>query len=246
MTKTPKGRATFDRGTTRALQEVRRKRITLLTTVSVIILLLGGYFAYHTRETRKEKELVAQYSAIEQEYQQQTRNFFEQMQKLPQNLAFSITPNYDVVADKFAAFAKKYPKHPYGQLAAIKAASVYSEKTKTKEALELLEPLAKANLSNTPFQLKVRQSLAGLYAQDKNYEKAIKELEYCEKLKDNPIVDEIRLTRAQYLYLAGKTKEAGELLADLSKSTAGGSQNPFGGDSSVGQKAREWKNYWGL
>lgn len=234
--------AVFEESSARAIKLAHRRKWTALGTIFALILIGVGALIYHNVTTNRERDLVREFLAIEGEFTAESERFQQKVQSAGAAAA-DLTPEYGPIADKFAAFGKEHVNKAVGWQASIRAANIYLSNKKIDEARQLLEPLVKRTLSYNLMQIKIRRALAGIYAEQKNFDKALAELDYLEKLPDNPSLNEIKLFKAQVLYMADKKEEAAKRLRELSDNALAGFDPSA---RSTASEAAMWLGYWGL
>ena len=233
----------FEETSERAIRAAHRRKWTLVGTVIAGISLVVAVMFYAQIDSKSERKIVTEYLAIDATYSAELEKFQAEMQAAGAKATPDMAPDHSGSSQKFAEFAKKYPADPLAWQAALKAATSNIEAKKFDDAAGLLEPLAARTLQNDIIQTRVRRTLAGIYAQKGNYDKALSELNLIEKLANNPVPGETRLFKAQVLFQAGKKEEAGKLLRELQQ--GGSSEGDFRGRS-VSTEAGLWLGYWQL
>lgn len=220
----------------RAIKAAHRRKWTLVgTIVFLLAVMVAGIIKYNI-DDNKQKVLVGKFLSIDFVYNNETEKAGATAKLNP--LVASV--DHSESTEKFAQFAKENPTHPLGWVAALRASSEYLENQKVAEAQALLEPILPKTLKHTLIQIRVRRALAGIYAEQGNFDKSIKELTYAEQIADNPVTPDIKLFRAQVLYMADKKEEAGKLLKELSANT-------FSPEAkSVADEASLWLGFWNL
>lgn len=237
------GSARFEATSGRAIQLAQRRKWTLVGTLTAVLLGAAGFFAWHQVRESRDRSFSNEFLAVEQQYQQELESFQSKVDALPkEKQADAGEPDHSASAKRFEELAKKAPNHPLGWQAALRAAAALVEQGKGAEAAYLLELVLPGTRKSVLVQTRVRRTLANIYADLKEYDKAIGELSFIEKLPDAPGVEEAKLFRAQVLYLAGRKDEAKQLLVQLSQ---GGELGPLA-ERSIASEAALWLNYWGL
>ena len=233
----------FEETSERAIRAAHRRKWTLVGTVIAALTVIVAAMSYARIDSNSERKLVSEYLAIDATYTAELEKFQTELQAAGANATPDMAPDHSGSTQKFADFAKKHPTDPLAWQAALKAATSNIEAKKYDEAAALLEPLAARTLQNDIIQTRVRRTLAGIYAQKGNFDKALAELNLVEKLANNPVPGETRLLKAQILYQAGKKEDAGKLLRELQQS--GSVEGDFMGRS-VSTEAGFWLGYWQL
>lgn len=232
----------FEETSDRAIRTAHRRKWTFFGTLGLLVGVAVGIWFWHAREQALVREMTTEYLAIEAAFGEEQQKFQDAQKAAGDKADFTKSPDHAASAQKFAEYARKYPEEPLGWQAALRASSLLIEQKKTKDAQDLLENVTRRTLKNNVAQARLRRTLAGVYADQGDYAKAISELEFAEKLPDNPVLDETRLLRAQFLYLAGRKDDAAKLLKELSASAGLDAT----GARSVATEASLWLGYWGL
>jgi hypothetical protein len=117
------------------------------------------------------------------------------------------------------------------------------ESGQTQELEAPLDSAIRKSIKNPYLQLRLRKIKAGFLADQKKWEDSIKELEFIEKIPENPIVGEIKLQRARTLLAAGRKEDATALLKQLMEDPPTLSEM---GGRSLATEAAIWLNYYQL
>ena len=239
----------FDQTSERAIRAAhRRKWTSILTLLSVVAVALGIYIWSHTSKT-KERELTKEYLSIQADFEKEQETFQESQKALGAAADFTKSPDHSATALRFFDFAKKHEGHNLATQAALRASSAFIEKKEWDKATELLSRVSRSTLSNTVAQAKLKQTLAKIYMEKGEFPKAISELDFAIKLKDNPVLEEAKLLKAQALYFNHQPKEAGDLLRELANAPSTSLPDILGGaggGSQVANEASLWLGHWGL
>lgn len=235
----------LDETTSRALRIAKRRKWTFIGSIVLVGVAGIGAIVFHNVSSGRQKDVARQYLAIETEYTTITKDFQDKRSKDAAAAASDpfAMPDYSGVANKYAEFASTYVSDPMGWDAALRAAKMYMDMKNTDEARKLLEPLKSRTLKHNLVQIKVRRALAGIYAENKEFDKAISELDFIEKLPDNPLVGDVKLFKAQVYFLAGRKDDAAKLMRELA---AGDSSTTDAMGKPVATEASAWLGYWGL
>jgi tetratricopeptide (TPR) repeat protein len=239
----------FDQTSEKAIRVAhRRKWTSLVTLLTVLGTSIGLYFWTQARKN-SERELTKEFISIQAEFDKEQEAFQDTQKAAGKDADFSKSPDHTATAQKFFEFAKKHNDGNLGVQAALRASSAFIEKKDWDKAIELINDVARKTLSNTVAQSKLKMVLAKVYFEKGELPKALAELDYAVKLKDNPILDETKLLKAQVLYFNNQKKEAAELLRELANSPSmslpelmGGG----GGESQIASEAAMWLGHWGL
>ncbi len=220
----------------------RRKWTTIFTLVALVALGVGVYVYSHVSKSR-EDALITAYLQADKMFTTEQESYIAEMQKPGADPAMIGKPNHLPSAKKFEEFARKYPAHNLGWLAAFRAASEYIEKKQTHNAIALLEMISSRTMKHQLIQVRARRTLAGLYADKADYTKALAELDILEKIPDNPVLAENRLFKAKVFFLAGRKDDAAKILKELA---ANSDLSTMGDRSTTATEAALWLGHWGL
>jgi predicted negative regulator of RcsB-dependent stress response len=237
-------RPIFEETSGKAIQAAHRRKWTLVATVGLVVGLIVGLLVYSNRMTAAEDVLVQQYLEIDAKFIAENQAFEERMRANPADYTPTARPDNTESTKGFTEFAKANVKSALGWHAALRASAALIEKQQFAEAQALLDPLLIRTLKHVVFQVRVRKTLAGLLAEQGKFDEAIEQLNFLEKYADNPMVSEVRLTRAQYLYKKGDKEAAAQLLRELVADSAAAVGE--GSARSVATEASLWLGYWGL
>ncbi|MEY3901000.1 MAG: hypothetical protein RL189_306 [Pseudomonadota bacterium] len=236
-------RPIFEETSERAIRAAHRRKWTVIATVGIIVAIGTGLLIFSWQKGRQARALTQSFIEIDALYQGEIQAFEEKLKANPQLNTPDARPDHAGSTQKFAEFAKLNVKSPIGWHAALRASGQFIEQQKYAEAQALLEPLLIKTLKHVVFQVRVRKTLAGLLAEQGQIDQALEQLNFLEKLADNPMVPEVKLMRAQLLYSKGQKEEAAKLLRELS---ADKSNTAEGSARSVASEAALWLGYWGL
>lgn len=240
----PARRPIFEETSGKAIKEAHRRKWTLFATVAMVVGVIVGLLVYSNKQKAAEDALVQQYLAIDAQYYSENQAFEEKMRANPSEFSPLARPDHTVSTQGFVDFAKANLKSSLGWHSALRASAELIEKQRFAEAQALLDPLLIRTLKHVVFQVRVRKTLAGLLAEQGKYDEAIEHLNFLEKYADNPLVAEVRLTRAQYLYKKGDKDGAAQLLKELAADSSAAIGE--GSARSVATEASLWLGYWGL
>lgn len=234
----------FEETSYRAIKVAQRRKWTLVGLVSSIAVVGVGFLVYNQAINSKETKLSAEYSAIEEIYNQENSAFQKKVQAEKATLPKDASPDYTRSMDSFFQFAKANPSEPIGWQAAIRAATYYISIGQNNKAKEILEPVVE-NAGRAPLiQVRVRTALAGIYASEQNEQRAIEELKVVEEIPQNPLPNQARLLRAQILFLSGNKEEAQKILNQIISSPSEVASSDFSSQGSqIQQQAKIWLNY---
>lgn len=237
-------RPVFEETSGKAIQAAHRRKWTLVATVGLIVGAMVALLVYSNRKTAAEDALVQRYLELDAKFFSENQAFEEKLRANPSAFSPTARPDHTESTQGFVAYAKENVKIPLGWHAALRAAAELIEKQQYAEAQTLLDPLLIRTLKHVVFQVRVRKTLAGLLAEQGKFDEAIEHLNFLEKYADNPLVPEVRLTRAQYLYKKGDQAGAAQLLKELANDSAAAVGE--GSARSVATEAALWLGYWGL
>lgn len=233
----------FEETSLRAIKLAHRRKWTTVGTVLVLACSGVALLAYSKFSENADRKIAGSFLAIETEYAAELQKYQTQMQTLGDKAPVDLLPDHQVSMGKFAEFAKAHPNDPLAWQGALRAASFYVERRQPEEARTLLEGVARKTLKNAFIQTRVRRTLAGIYAEAGDTDKALAEIDFIEKLPENPIPAETKLFKARLLYAAGKKDAAATLLREL---TANPEINADPSNRSVSVEASLWLGFWGL
>jgi len=153
-------------------------------------------------------------------------------------------------AKKLLDFYEQHPVHPLGTQAGLRAIKLLVELENYPKAMEILEALIPQTRKHLVMQVQLRRTLAGLYGEQGQWEKALAQLEFLEQLPDNPILDENMLMKARVLLQLQRKSEAAAVLDTLQQKVPAANQAPksFRDFTTVptSVQATLWKDYLNL
>lgn len=239
----PVGRVRFDDTAMNAIRAAHRRQWTTIASLIAVVLLGVGVYAYSHWSKNREDNIVNEYMQADLLFQTENETFMKSMQMPGADIAKLGRPDHAASAEKFESFSLKFPKHPLAWVANFRAATEFVESGKTEKATVLLASILPLTLNNMLIQVRVRRTLAGIYADKGDYARALGELDILEKMPDNPALSENKLFRAKVLHLSGDNEKAGKILRELATSA----EMSLSGDrSSVATEAALWLGHWGL
>lgn len=236
-------RPIFEETSERAIRAAHRRKWTMIGTVTLVVLIGAGLLTYSWQKSRTERTLTQSFLEIEAVYQAEIQSFEDKLRADPKLNTPDARPDHSGSSKKFEEFAKANANKPIGWQSALRAANTYIEQQKFAEAQALLEPLLIKTLKHIVFQVRVRKTLAGLMAEQGQLDPALEQLNFLEKLPENPLLAEVRLMQAQLLYKKGQKEEAGKILRDLAANNSAAAE---GSARSVASEASLWLGFWGL
>lgn len=220
-----------------------RKGIRMVVLIGLILATVGFYLL-HSFYKSADREMTTAYLKAVSVYEKELEAFSEKLQNTEDlSKVADLRPDHSKSATLFLEFAKAYPDEAMGWDAALRVAQHQIRESQVEEALGLLDPLVRKTRRFPIFQVKVRRTLAGLYAEKGEFGKAFQELDVIEKVKESPIREESLLFKGQLLYLSGDQKGAGELLSKLAD---GGQVGDVIVSQEIAADAALWLNYWNL
>ncbi|APJ02748.1 tetratricopeptide repeat protein [Silvanigrella aquatica] len=236
----------FEETSYRAIRTAQRRKWTLISLIASVILFGIGILIYNQFVTSKNQRLAKEYSAIEEIYNQENLEFQKKYTEAKGNLPANVKADNAKSMEQFAQFAKTYASEPMGWLAGIRAGNYYITHDLNLKAKEILEPIVQTASNQPLIQVRVRTALAGIYAAEKDDQKALLELKIVEEIPQNPFPDQARFLRAQILYYSGNKAEALKILNQIiSNPDSSNSANPLNQNagSQIKQQAKIWLNY---
>jgi predicted negative regulator of RcsB-dependent stress response len=237
-------RPIFEETSAKAIRAAHRRKWTMVASVTLVCLVAAALLTFSWRKNRADRVLVQEYLEIDALYTAERQSFEDKLRADPKLNTPDARPDHSPSAKKFEDFAKANVASPLGWQAALRAANEYIETEKFAEAQSLLEPLLIRTLKHVVVQVRVRKTIAGLLAEQGQFDPALEQLAFLEKLTDNPLVPEVRLMKAQILYKKGQKEEAAKLLKELASDTKAAVGE--GSARSVATEASLWLGYWGL
>lgn len=231
----------FEETSYKAIKTAQRRKWTLIGLILTLLLIGIGILIYNQMTTSKNLKLANEYASIEEIFNKENLANQKTMEQFKGTLPKDFTPDFSKSMPLFVDFSKKYVKEPIGWQAAIRAATYYISKNANDKAKEILEPILQPSASYPLIQVKVRTTLAGIYAAEKNEQKALAELNVVEQIAQNPEPNQARLLKAQIHYTLGNKTEAVKILNQIiSTNSEQATQNQ---NSETQQQAKIWLNY---
>lgn len=236
----------FDDTTIRALRDAHRRKWTAIASLVAIVGACVGIWGYSHYSTAREEKLAQDYLQAETEYRNEIQRQRPATEGAPEPKPSEL--NHDASTKLFMEFAKKYPDHPQGWVAGLRAATDLMNHKKLAEAKALLEMIVPRTIQDDVIQVRLRRTLAAIYAQEGNFDQAIKELDIAINIPSNDVAAENQLFKAQVLHMAGKNAEAIDLLKKLAAkenaSTGPQSQAAKELKDQIAEQAGLWLAYW--
>lgn len=237
----------FDNNALKAIQAAQRRKWTFIGLICGIIVVIIAAVIYHEIHAAQENKIAAEYTTIDEIYNQENLAYQQTIQakkadKTQQgNQSESKTePDYEKSMATMKDFALKYPESPYGWQAAIRSSTYFITKNKPEDALKELETVLPYTSRQDLVQIKIRTSLAGIYASQNNTAKAIEQLNIVENLPHNPLPNQSRFLKAQILIAAGNKEEAKRVLNQIISSPT---QNDFASSQQANDLVHQAKIY---
>lgn len=231
----------FDDSSMNAIRAAHRRKWTSIGAVTAVAAAGVGVFVYSNISREHQNELVTQFIQAEMKQESVQELFQKEMQG--KNPTETKDPDFSESTKLYEKFFWDNPSEPIAWVAGLRAASARIDKGEYDAAAKVLSNILPNTLKFATLQVRVRRSLASIYAEKGEYKKALAELDILEKIPNNPILDENKLFRAKVLYLSGEKEKAGVILKDLAKTAE---TSAFGDRSSVASEAQLWLGYWGL
>ncbi len=206
----------FEDNALKAIKSAHRRKWTLIGLVFVVVLGLITVVIFHEINVSRENVIANKYAEIEEIYNQENAAYQQKMQqkKGVESLETEV-PDYSVSMARFQNFALKYPKNPYAWQAAIRSSTYFIMNNKIIEAQKELEAVLPYTSKYDLIQIKIRTTLAGMYATQNNTSKALEQLAIVEKLPHNPMPNQSRLLSAQILVSVGNLTDAKKMLNQI-------------------------------
>jgi predicted negative regulator of RcsB-dependent stress response len=226
-----------------AIRAAFRRKWTLIGTVVLVIGAGVGVLSAHLARERAERSLTKAYLAAQTAYEDELDAYQKQLQSLEDiEKAKDLRPNHDKSTPLFKEFAETYAGHPLAWQASLRLAQEEMKNKNFDEAIRRLEPILPRTRAFPLVQVKVRETLAGLYAEKGDFSRALSELALVEKIAENPLPQGTLLRKAQFAYLSGDKEGAGKLLAELASGKVG---DQFI-DPETAVEANTWMDLWDL
>ena len=205
------------------IQKAHRKKTLFICFIILVVVCIIGFFTYFQAMSSHEKTIAKEYDAIEQIYQQENLAYQQKVSELKdKNPASSnelestkIDPNYEISMPQFYQFALKYPQDPFGWLAALRSSTYFIQQNKLDEAKKELELILPHTNKKTILQIKLRTTLAGIYASQNLFPQALKQLSILENYPHNPLKNQSLLLRAQILIASNNIPDAKKALYQI-------------------------------
>lgn len=208
-------RKIFDDNAGKAIQKAQRRRWVLigffLASFTLTILLV----VYHQINSSKEAKIAQDYTNIEDIYNQENLIFQQTLEKQKNQANLNSEPEHAVSMSQFRDFVLKYPQNPYAWQAAVRSSTYYIMKNNYEDAKKTLEVVLPYVYKFELLQVKIRTTLAGIYANENNVTKAIEQLNIVENLPHNPMPNQSRLLKAQILMASSNNEEAKKVLNQI-------------------------------
>lgn len=231
----------FEETSDRAIRAAHRRKRNSIMALTGLVCIGLSFLGYQKYQSHIHKEIAANFLKIENIYIEESKQFQEKNAKNPQSFMM-VVPHVESLP-KYIEFAKSHENHPLALHAQIKAISIMVESGQTQELEAPLDSAIRKSIKNPYLQLRLRKIKAGFLADQKKWEDSIKELEFIEKIPENPIVGEIKLQRARTLLAAGRKEDATALLKQLMEDPPTLSEM---GGRSLATEAAIWLNYYQL
>lgn len=231
----------FEETSYRAIRLAQRRKWTLIGSIALALGVLVFILVNYQVKQSKTNELTNHLMLAENVFSQELEAFQTGFQNLPEQQKLDYLkkkPVHDNSAPLFKALYEKSPNHPVGFQAGLRYASILLEGEQWTQATEVLETLKSHLPSFAIAQSQVRRALAGAYAKTNDFEKALIEMEFLEKLPRNPLLHQHKLFKSEILYLAGKKELAKQSLIDIAN-------NPVV-ETQIREQAKLWLSFWGL
>lgn len=230
----------FEETSYQAIQAAHRKKWAYIGIFLVVAAVIAILVISDLMMSRAQNKVALEYASIEQIYQKETTDFQEKYKSSqpPQGAE----PNYSKSMPLFSQFAVKHNNNPYGWQAAIRSATYFIAQKNPKQAQDILESILPHVQKFPLVQIKVRTTLASVYAAQNENAKALEQLNFVEKISDNPAPNQAKLLKAQILFVSGNKKEATQILNQIISATNTGDSKSSSEDQTRKQ-AQLWLSY---
>ena len=233
-----------------AIAAAHRRRLTLWIFLASLFCAVALFLVNNGIKSRREREQIKEFLAIGNTMHDEWDAFEAKSKaaKDQQDFLARSQPDHSASAARYATFAEKYPSSPLAWVAAFRAGSDLINKKEWARAKTVLEPVLRYTRKHDLIQVRVRRVLAGIQGQLGDFKGAIENIDQAIQTPAAPGVEQLKLFRAQLLYLAGQKKEAAQALGEL-KNPAQNPENflqqdPF--SKAPGTEAALWASYWDL
>jgi predicted negative regulator of RcsB-dependent stress response len=224
-----------------AIRAAFRRKWTLVGTLTFLVVGASGVLYWHFSSQRTERKLTESYLAAQGAFDEEIKAFSKQLEETKDlSKVKDLRPDHSKSTPLFREFAKSHPDHPLGWQAALKVAQESMKSKNYDEAVALLEPILPKTRRFGLMQVKIRETLAGLYAEKGEFPKALAELDTVSKISENPLPEQALLRKAQFTYLSGDKEGAAKLLRELASGKVG--DRSIG--SEVATEASNWMDMW--
>ena len=231
----------FEETSDRAIRLAHRRKRTTVATIVGVIILIAGIFGFNKFQDLENKKIVTEFLKVETKYTEELKQFQEASSKNPTLQLTS--PKHEKSLPLFVAFAKSFENHPLALQALLKVIAIKVDSGQTQDVLPFLDTAIQKSLKNNLIQIRLRKIRAGVLADQNNFDEAVKELVFTEKIPDNPITGELKLLRGRFLFAADKKEEAAKVFNELIQTPAADSDV---GGRSLATEASLWLKYYQL
>lgn len=226
-----------------AIRAAFRRKWTLIGTLTFVVVGASSLLYWHFAGQRSERKLTESYLAAQNAFDDEIKAFSKQLEASKDlSKVKDLRPDHAKSTPLFRDFAKAHPDHPLGWQASLKVAQESMKSKNYDEAIALLEPILPKTRRFGLMQVKIRETLAGLYAEKGEFPKALAELDTVSRIAENPMPEQTLLRKAQFAYLSGDKEGAAKLLRELA---AGKVADRVIG-TEVAAEASNWMDMWEL
>lgn len=226
-----------------AIRAAFRRKWTFWGVILGFVCLGGGLLFWNAHVKGVEREETIEFLKAQTVYDAELEAFSKKLEN-NRNLEdiTSLRPDHSKSTPLFQEYAEKHADSPLGWQAALRVAQELIKQGDGEGAIRLLTPIVSRTRRFPVLQTKVRRTLAGLYAEQGDYAKALAEVTIIEKIKENPVPDQTLLFKGQLLYLNGDKEGARDIFRKLSDGRVGETLV----SQDVSMDAALWLDFWKL
>lgn len=226
-----------------AIRAAFRRKWTFWGVTLGFVCIGAGLLSWNSYVKAVDREETIAFLKAQTVYDSELEAFSKKLEN-NQNLEqiADLRPDHSKSTPLFKEYAEKYADTPLGWQAALRVAQELIKEGDGEGAARLLSPIASRTRRFPVLQTKVRRTLAGLYADQGDYAKALAEVAIIEKIKENPVPDQTLLFKGQLLYLNGDKEGARDIFRKLSDGRVG----EILVSQDVSMDAALWLDFWKL
>jgi len=206
----------LDETSAKAFRAAKLRYLFIVCTVLFITLVCIGVFIYQNKQKKSLAKLAQEYAHIESLYYQENQQTLKTSSASEQNQIIDHAKSIAL----FRQFAWSNARNSYGWQAAIRTVNYDINNGNIQAPKELLQRIIENSYNFPLIQIKFGLALSSIYVNEGNYDDALQQIEYLEKIPKNPIEEEVKLFHAQVLYKFNKKEEASDILKNLDSDKA--------------------------